>query len=142
MLITEGSRHHFHFTPVSTAPIDHQSPPESMLYISNYVIHSSAPSIIHIIVHCIVEHRFPAEQIGLICIKRALAESLSGKWAGNLIKPLLLGNLIKPLYSGERDQTTTLGNLIRLLPLEREPDQATTPGSLIKSLSRGNLIKP
>ena len=56
--------------------------------LSNYIIHSSAPSMIHIVVHRIVEHRFPAEQIGLICIKRALAESLSGKWApGNPTKP-------------------------------------------------------
>ena len=80
--------------------------------LSNYIIHSSAPSMIHIVVHRIVEHRFPAEQIGLICIKRALAESLSGKWAGNLIRPLLR-------TSANHEAVVSLQVIISLIPSQK-----------------------
>ena len=55
----------------------HRSSKPTRVYALYVKLHHT--SIIHIVVHCIDEHRFPAEQIGLICIKRALAESLSGK---------------------------------------------------------------
>ena len=143
MLITERSRQHFHFTPVSAPTIDHSF---QSLLCSLYV-----PSH-HIVVHCIVSRRFKAEQIGLICIKRALAESLSGKWApGNPTKPDQatlgtrenLGNLlIKASRSGKPDQST-LGNgrkpLLETWPNHFGGPDQTTEGNLIKADQRDLL---